>query len=53
MSKLEHLEKALADTKVVITAASDAAWVRLNPAYDNYFKAKRELNEYLKEQDNE
>ena len=54
MSELKQLEKALADTKAVITAASDAAWVRLNPAYDDYFKAKRELSNYLKEQqDNE
>ena len=53
MSELKQLEKALADTKAVVTAAWDAAWDAANAAYDDYFKAKRELNRYLKEQDNE
>ena len=46
MSELKQLEKALADTKAVVTSAWGAAW----DADDDYFKAKRELNEYLKEQ---
>jgi hypothetical protein len=49
MSELKRLEKNVVDTKAAY-AAGDAAWVRLNPAYDDYFKAKRELNRYLKEQ---
>mgnify|MGYP003661691267 CR=1 FL=1 len=51
MTKLEQLEKAVADTKVVITAAWDAADAEAAfAAYDDYFKAKLELKEYLKEQ---
>tara|TARA_R110000744_G_scaffold358071_1_gene465049 strand:- start:182 stop:346 length:165 start_codon:yes stop_codon:yes gene_type:complete len=54
MTKLEQLEKAVADTKVVITAAWDAADAEAAfAAYDDYFKAKRELNRYLKEKDND
>ena len=51
MSKLEQLEKNVVDTKAVVTAAWDATDAEAAfTAYDDYFKAKRELNRYLKEQ---
>ena len=43
MPKREQLEKAVVDTK-----AADAAW---DAAYDAWDKARNELAEYLKEQD--
>ena len=66
MSKREQLEKAVVDTKAaydVAYAAHDAAWGASDAwdadadaefaAHDAWVKAKRELNNYLKEQDNE
>ncbi len=47
MTELERLQEAVVDTITTADAADDAAYV----AYDNYFKAKRELARYLKEQD--
>ena len=67
LTKLEQLEKNVVDTEAAHDAAykawedawdtdaadaadvEDAAYV----AYDNYFKAKRELANYLQGQDNE
>tara|TARA_B110000259_G_C13885073_1_gene350588 strand:- start:41 stop:217 length:177 start_codon:yes stop_codon:yes gene_type:complete len=49
MSKLERLNKVVEDTKVDYEAAYkawDAAW----DTYATWVKAKRELAEYLKEQ---
>ena len=61
MTKLERLQKAVVDTKDARNAAYDAyaaAWVAADDAWDDVYtaddawsKAKRELNEYLKEQD--
>ena len=67
LSKRERLEKAVADTKaafdVAAYAASDAVWGTADvwddacdaedAAYAALVKAKRELNEYLKEQDDD
>ena len=61
MSKLKQLEKNVVDTKDARNAAYDAyadaeaaaadAWDDVYTADDAWVKAKRELNEYLKEQD--
>ena len=48
MSKREKSQKALADTKAAYKAAYDDAI-----AHDAWVKAKRELNRYLKDKDNE
>ena len=59
LTKLETLQKAVVDTKAAYAAAWDAAWDADDDAWDAaadayapWFKAKLELDEYLKEQDN-
>ena len=52
MSKLERLEKAVVDTAVDYEAAYKA-WEDAWDTYAAWVKAKRELANYLKEQDNE
>ena len=47
--KLERLEKSAVDTK----AAFDAAYAAEAAAWDAWVKAKQELEDYPKEQDNE
>ena len=53
MSKREQLEKNVVDTKAAYAdawAAADDAWDDIEiAAWDAWVKAKRELNEYLKE----
>ena len=49
LTKLERLEKAVVDTK----AATATAYAVVDAAYDAWDKARDELAEYLKEQDNE
>ena len=49
MSKQAQLEKNVADTKTALAYAFDAE----NVAHAAYAKARDELAEYLKEQDNE
>jgi hypothetical protein len=52
MTKLETLQKAVVDT----AAAHDAAYKAWEDAWDTYaarLKAKLELEDYLKEQDDE
>ena len=53
MPKLEQLEKKVVDTQAA-DAAYDADWDTEAAwgAADAWKQAKRELNEYLKEQDN-
>jgi|TARA_R110001599_G_scaffold65339_3_gene184061 hypothetical protein len=56
MTELETLEKAVVDTKAAYDAAWDAAddaWDAAADAYAPWLKAKLDLNNYLKEQDNE
>ena len=65
LTKLETLQKNVVDTKAAYDAAFDVAYDSADAAYDAAFdvavaaayaalvKAKRELNEYLKEQDND
>ena len=54
--KLERLEKAVVDTKAAYDADvaydTKAAFDVWYAAYDSYYQAKLELNEYLKDQDN-
>ena len=57
MTELERLKKKVADTKAAYVAAY-AAWVAFDVdnawvAADAWKQAKLELNEYLKEQDND
>ena len=52
MAELETLQKVVVDT----AAAHDAAYKAWEDAWDNYdhwVKAKKELEDYLKEQDDE
>ena len=61
MSKREQLEKNVADTKAAYTkvaasaasAATYATYYAADAAYDEWVKAKLELSNYLKEQDDE
>tara|TARA_R110000824_G_scaffold388765_2_gene584468 strand:+ start:452 stop:607 length:156 start_codon:yes stop_codon:yes gene_type:complete len=50
MDELERLEKAVVDTKASFDASFDAA-AAWDDAADAWFKAKRELSNYLEEQD--
>ena len=52
MSKLAQLEKNVVDTKVNYQAAYKA-WEDAWDNYDHWVKAKKELEDYLKEQDDE
>ena len=56
MTELERLEKAVADTYAASDAANHAAYHAANhasAAFVAYIKARDELEDYLKEQDNE
>ena len=57
MTKREQLEKNVVDTKAAFAAAWDDAWDAADDAwdaavdaYEPWFKAKLELSNYLKEQ---
>ena len=52
LTKLETLEKAVVDTKAAYDAAAYADFAAWDDAVDAWFKAKRELSNYLTEQDN-
>ena len=52
MTKREQLEKDVVDAEDAAAAADYAAAAADYAAYAAWKQAKRELNEYLKEQDN-
>ena len=51
MSELEIKQKAVVDTKASFDAAAYADFAAWDDAADAWFKAKRELSNYLEEQD--
>ena len=51
MSKLEQLEKAVADTKAAVYDTYADASAAADAAYDACYRARIELSNYLKEQD--
>ena len=60
LTKREQLEKNVVDTKAAFAAAWDDAWDAADDDWDAaaddyaaWFKAKLDLSNYLKEQDNE